>query len=71
VSPLDRVRDIVARQVPVADDSARLALDSLALVSIVEDLEIAFDLRIRAADLTPERFVSVEAITAFVASRVG
>ncbi|MCR4999918.1 MAG: acyl carrier protein [Lachnospiraceae bacterium] len=37
-------------------------LDSFAIISLVSELEEAFDIRIDAAEMTPENFNSAEAL---------
>lgn len=66
---LPRVRAVVARHVRPPGDDDLLQIDSLELVSIVEDLEDTFGLQVRAADLVPEHFGSVAAIARFVQER--
>ena len=68
---LETVRALVARHVEPPADEAPLEVDSLVLVSIVEDLEDTFAFRIRAEDLVPENFESVGVIARFVDARVG
>jgi acyl carrier protein len=63
---LDHVRDLVSRHVdPPADDDP-LEVESVVLVAIVEDLEAEFEILVRATDLVPEHFASIQAIAAFV-----
>lgn len=52
-----------------ADDAATLQLDSLSLLQLIEELELAFDLRVRASEATPEHFGSLARIVAFVEGR--
>lgn len=66
---VDRVRAVVARHTAPPPDDAPLEIDSITLVSIIEDLELELDLRVRPADVRPENFGSITAIAAFVDRR--
>ena len=47
-----------------------LELDSLTIVQLHERLELTFDVRIRARDITPESFDTLEGLAALVSSRL-
>lgn len=47
-----------------------LDLDSLTIVQLHERLELTFDVRIRARDITPQSFDTVEGLSALVSSRL-
>lgn len=67
---IDRVRAAISHLAAIpADDAAPLDVDSLTLVSIVEAIEDAFDLRVAPREVVPENFSSVAAIVAFVVRR--
>ncbi|MGN0362276.1 MAG: acyl carrier protein [Bilifractor sp.] len=46
-------------------------LDSFAIISLVGDLEDAFDIKINASDMVPQNFNSVKAIAKMVAQLEG
>ena len=54
--------------IPATDD-APLDVDSLSLIQLVEELEIAFDLRVLPSEASPENFGSVARILAFVGAK--
>lgn len=63
----EKVRELLSTHVePPASDDTPLALSSFALVVLVEELEDAFEVRISAAQVTPQNFGSVRAIVALV-----
>lgn len=65
-----RVRAIVSEHADVpATDDATLELDSLTVVTIVEALEDAFDVRFAARDASPETFASIAALARVVAAK--
>lgn len=49
-----------------SDDEAPLEIDSLSLIQFVEELEIAFDLRVLPSEATPAHFGSVAKVMAYV-----
>lgn len=51
--------------VPQDDDTA-LELDSLSLIQLVEELEVAFAVRVLASEASPANFGSIGHIVAFV-----
>ena len=67
MTAIETVRELLSHhtQVP-ADDHAPLELSSFAMVVLVEELEDAFDLRIKATQVIPENFGSVAGIVALV-----
>jgi acyl carrier protein len=75
-----RVRGCVRRCAPQASEEAlapgaslfdNKVLDSLTTVELAVQLEREFGVRVRAADLSRERFGTVESIADFVESRSG
>jgi acyl carrier protein len=67
VTPAEQVRALLSSHVasPASDDAV-LELSSFELVVLVEELEDAFDVRISAAQVTPENFRSVASIVKLV-----
>ena len=49
-----------------SDDEAPLEIDSLSLIQLVEELEIAFDLRVLPSEATPAHFGAIAKVVAFV-----
>jgi acyl carrier protein len=67
---IDRVRAAISEVATLpTDDGASLDVDSLTLVSIVEAIEDAFEIRVAPREVIPEHFSSVAAIAAFIAAR--
>jgi acyl carrier protein len=64
------VRELVFDYATPESDDAPLALDSLAVVLLVEAIEDRFGLTLGAKDVTPERFGSLGALVRFVWSLV-
>ena len=60
----------LGRQVP-ADDHAPLDLDSLTIVTLHERLELMFGIRVRAREVTPDVFGSVQGLVRLVRSKIG
>lgn len=54
-----------------ATDATALELDSLSLIQLVEDLEVAFDIRVLPSEAAPQHFGSVERMVAFVEGKRG
>lgn len=54
--------------VPNAPD-APLEIDSLSLLQLIEELEVAFGFSVRASEATSENFGSLTRIVAFVESK--
>ncbi len=46
-------------------------LDSLDIMTLVEDLEVAFDIEIMGSDIIPENFSTIEKIQQLVEKRGG
>ncbi len=67
-----RVREIVSELsgAPATDD-APLELDSLTVVTLIEALEDAFDVRFAARDANEDNFRSVAALAALVDEKRG
>lgn len=61
-----RLRELVEQHVEVQGRDVPLELSSLELVMLVEAIEDAFGLRVRAADVTPENFGTLGKMIAFV-----
>jgi len=84
VSPPDvrsRLAALVASQAhppstadTITDDTALLGggldLDSLSLLDLVVSIEEQFDVKVAAADVTPEHFGTFGALAAYVGARV-
>ena len=51
--------------IPESDD-VELALDSLSLIQLVEELEVAFDIRVLPSEAGPASFGSIGRIVVFV-----
>jgi acyl carrier protein len=68
--PRDRIRALLAdfADAPPTDD-APLAIDSLALVQLVEALEDEGSIRIAAKDVTREHFGTIDAIARFLEAK--
>jgi acyl carrier protein len=60
------VRDVVGRHVGQVAEDARLQLDSLELVALIEDLEDAVGVRVRGRDVTAENFGSLRRIIRYL-----
>lgn len=70
MSTRDRVRALLAEVADApATDAAPLAIDSLALVQLVESLEDALQIRVAAKEVTRENFGSIDAIVAFLETK--
>ncbi|MCA9588623.1 MAG: acyl carrier protein [Myxococcales bacterium] len=67
-----RVRELVSELsgAPATDD-APLELDSLTIVTLIEALEDAFDVRFAARDANEDNFRSVAALAALVDEKRG
>jgi D-alanine--poly(phosphoribitol) ligase subunit 2 len=63
------IRDVLQVEVPTADTDLIESglLDSLALVSLITELELEFSFQLPLDDFDVERFRTVERIAAFVA----
>lgn len=68
---IELVRTIVGRHARLPDPGQPLAIESVVLVAIVEDLETELDIRVRPGEVSPENFGTVESIAAFVGGKVG
>lgn len=67
---MSEIQDIVAQYTELPDHvDAPLELDSLDVVSLVEDLEEAFGLVVRPSEVVPANFGTLLAIEAFVQAR--
>ncbi|MEM8499386.1 MAG: acyl carrier protein [Pseudomonadota bacterium] len=77
-STLDQVRDIVLSIIdhelgPVSDDEELLLsglLDSMAVISITNDLEARFQIQIQAMDITIENFESIAAMANYLVGQI-
>ena len=75
------VRRFLKENFPLAGDTAALGpdgslleagvIDSTGVLELIGFLESRFDLEIPDADLVPENFDSIGAITSYVAGRLG
>jgi acyl carrier protein len=65
----EEIRTIVAERGEIAEDGA-LALDSFAVVDVIEALEDRFGIRIAASEVTRERFATLAALVAFVEGKL-
>lgn len=75
---LDQVRDIVLRTLDpelgsVSDEEELLLsglLDSMAVISITNDLEKCFQIQIQAMDITIENFESIAAMASYIVGQI-
>ena len=76
----EQIRQFVFEKFPLAksrglDDSSALleegVLDSLGILELVDFLQGELGVGVEDDDLTPENFASIDAIAAFVESKVG
>lgn len=65
----EEIRTIVAEHGDVKDDGA-LALDSFAIVNVIEALEDRYGIRVAASEVTRERFATLAALVAFVEEKL-
>lgn len=66
------LRAIVEEHVEVpGDDDAPLAMDSVQMVELIEDLEDRFGITVRPSEVRPEHFASLSSIALFVRERAG
>lgn len=64
---VSQLRVLLSAYVDVPEEAgAPLELDSLSMVRLIEDLEDAFGVAIRAVDATPVNFHSLESICAML-----
>jgi len=64
------VRELLEEFIDVPSDAfAPLALASLTLVEVVQELEERFGVAIKALDVVPENFRTISSIVAFVNKR--
>ena len=60
------IRQILAEHTVIPDNKdAPLALDSLAIVTVIEAVEEVTEIRVRALDVTPDAFHSLTTIVEF------
>lgn len=65
----EEIRSIVEENGEVKDDGA-LALDSFAVVNVIEALEDRYGIRVAASEVTRERFATLAALVAFVEEKL-
>jgi acyl carrier protein len=65
----DEVRAIVEEFGEVKDDGA-LALDSFAVINVVEAIEDRLGVRFAASEVTRERFATLDALARFVEEKL-
>ncbi len=69
---LDEIRALIAEHAELpADDAADLALPSLALVIVAEELERRHGFLVAARELTADNFGSIARLAAFVERKRG
>ncbi|MFO0662799.1 MAG: acyl carrier protein [Polyangiaceae bacterium] len=62
-----KVRDLLCAYCTVPEQAgATLEIDSLSLIQLVEELEVAFDIRVLPSEASPANFGTVERLVAFV-----
>ena len=67
----DRVRALLREHVTISDDDlAPMEIESFTLVVVMEDLEVAFGIRVAARDATREHFGSVAKVCAYVEGKL-
>lgn len=65
----DEIRAIVEENGEVKADGG-LALDSFAVVNVIEALEDRYGIRVAASEVTRERFATLGALLAFVEEKL-